>query len=148
MQLKLGQLDTVNIIIGGLIYNDDGSKVKLPIRPAYFISKFIKQLANELQQFHEARLQLCEKYCKRDKNGDPVIITDANNSDYTMYDFTGENKVLKDKEFADLCEGFIEIPFDPIKIDDLGDISIAPPILQALFDFGFLIEEEACKKSL
>jgi len=113
---------------------------ELPIKPAYWLARFLDKIRSEMDAMEKARIKLVEKLAKKDKDGKPLMKKDKDGKqlDPPQYDLTGENMEKFQKEFAELNEEKIEIDFKPIKLEQLGDINLKPIVLVQL---GKLIEE-------
>jgi len=85
----------------------------------------------------KARIKLIEKLAKKDKDGKPLM-KKAKEGEPQQYDLTDENMAKFQTEYAELGKEEFEIDFKPIKLDQLGDISLKPIVLVQL---GKLIEE-------
>jgi hypothetical protein len=102
------------------------SQEALPIKVAYRLTKLIKMVEKEVKMIEEFRVQLLERYCIRNEDGSPVI----EEGHYAVQDIGEFQAALND-----LGESEAEIDFQPLKLEDLGDIKIAPSDLFALEKF-------------
>ncbi len=87
---------------------------KLPAKAAYWLARNAVKLQKELETFEEVRKKSIEKYCKKDKEGKPII--DEKNNQYKMVDVTGFQT-----EFAKLIQEEIEVDLKTVKLSDLGE---------------------------
>ena len=110
---------------------------ELPIKPAYWLARFLDKIRSEMEAMEKARVKLLEKLAKKDKDGKPLM-KKAKEGEPQQYDLTDENMAKFQEEFAELGKEEFEIDFKPIKLDQLGDISLKPIVLVQL---GKLIEE-------
>ena len=107
---------------------------ELPIKPAYWLARFLDKVQSEMKALENARMKLIEKYAKKDKDGKPVMKKDKDGKqrDPQQYDLTAKNMEEFEKEFAELGKEEFEIDFKPIKLDQLGDIKLKPIVLAQL----------------
>jgi len=110
---------------------------EIPVKPAYWLARFLDKIRSEMAAMEKARIKLIEKLAKKDKDGKPLM-KKAKDGEPQQYDLTDENMAKFQKEFAELGKEEFEIDFKPIKLDQLGDISLKPIVLVQL---GKLIEE-------
>ena len=113
---------------------------EIPIKPAYWLARFLDKIRVEMDAMEKARIKLVEKLAKKDKDGKPVMKKgkDGKQLDPPQYDLTDENMAKFQAEFDELGKEEFEIDFKPIKLDQLGDINLKPIVLVQL---GKLIEE-------
>jgi len=113
---------------------------EIPIKPAYWLARFLDKIRVEMEAMEKARIKLVEKLAKKDKDGKPVTLTekDRDGNETTKYDFTKENELKFQAEFNELGKVEFEVEFKPIKVDQLGDINLKPIVLVQL---GKLIVE-------
>jgi hypothetical protein len=130
MKIKAGEL---KIIGEGL---EEILTKEIPIKPAYWLARFLNKLQIEFGIFEKARMHLVDKHVKLDEDNKPLFKKDKEGKDTNRYDIADMNAFQK--EFDQLVEEEIEINFKPIKLADLGDIKIKPIILAKL---GKVIEE-------
>ena len=110
---------------------------ELPIKPAYWLARFLDKIRSEMEAMEKARVKLVEKLAKKDKDGKPLM-KKAKDGEPQQYDLTDENMAKFQEEYNELGKEEFEIDFKPIKLDQLGDISLKPIVLVQL---GKLIEE-------
>lgn len=111
---------------------------ELPVKTSYWLARFLDKVGVEYKAMETARMKLVEKYAKKDKDGKPVMKEDKNGKQLQEYDLTKTNMEKFQTEFADLGKEEFEIDFNPIKLDQLGDIKLKPIVLVQL---GKLIVE-------
>jgi single-stranded DNA-specific DHH superfamily exonuclease len=99
--------------------NSEPSLVKLsnsvlPINLAYRISKALKVIASELTILEEQRKKLVTKYGAKNEEGNLVV--------------TQENIQKFVEEFSQLLKEEVDIPFEPIDIDNIpaDDVKLTP----------------------
>ena len=127
MKLKLGELNIVLESLNKLIDKE------IPIKTSYKLSKLTKKIIDEYSIYEENRMKLINKYAEKDVDNN-IIINKKDNST-TMI---GENKINFNKEFTELINIEMELEFEKIKLDDLGEISISP---RNLLYLNFLFDE-------
>lgn len=92
---------------------------ELPVKPAYWLGKLLRRVESELNAFDEARMKLIAKHStEKDDRGNPKV--DETNNRYIV------DEEAFGKEFIELSEEEIEIEFNPIKLDSLGDVKLKP----------------------
>ena len=113
---------------------------EIPIKPAYWLARFLDKIRSEMEAMEKARIKLVEKLAKKDKDGKPAFKKgkDGKQLDPPQYDLTDENMAKFNEEFNELGKEEFEIDFTAIKLSDLGDISLKPIVLVQL---GKLIVE-------
>lgn len=102
---------------------------KLPVAAAFKLKTLTNKFNDELKKFNELRIQILEAHCKRNEDGS--VNADANGN----YQFEQESLAKVAKEMGDLMA--IEIEFEPIKLQALGDISMSA---EDLFTIGEVID--------
>jgi len=127
LKLKLGELNIVLESLNKLIDKE------IPIKTSYKLSKLTKKIIDEYSIYEENRMKLINKYAEKDVDNN-IIINKKDNST-TMI---GENKINFNKEFTELINIEMELEFEKIKLDDLGEISISP---RDLLYLNFLFDE-------
>ena len=105
---------------------------ELPVKIAYWLARFLDKVRSEIGATEKIRMQLIDKYAKKDKDGKFIFKKDSKGKDLGEYDFTKENLIKFGKEYTELSEVEMEIDFKPIKLADLGDITIKPIVLLQL----------------
>ncbi len=120
-KLKLVELSSV---VENAKYIIEESNV--PIKLAYKLTKLYKKLNTELEQLEETRIKLITKYAEKDEDGN--VKQNEDNSVPIMKDKLNEFQT----EVNDLFSMEIDIEFEPINIDDFGDINISPKHLIGL----------------
>jgi hypothetical protein len=104
---------------------DEINKIDLPVKPAYWLSRFTNKVVSEAKAFDTVRMKLIDKYSEKDEKGKPVI--DDKSKEYKLVD-----REAFAKEFEELVEQEFEIDYKPVKLADLGDVKIKPVILAKL----------------
>lgn len=77
--------------------------VKLPLAEARVRDAFLRKAMPDLVAFHEDRLKIATKFCKKDKNKEPIM---NENGDYL---FEGDSIKKFDKEYNILAAETIEL---------------------------------------
>ena len=85
---------------------------ELPIKVSFRLYKFMKDCSAEMEILEKSRVQLVEKYAAPYEDGKEKQVSD-------------ENKEEFQKEFGTLLNEEVEIGFELISLEDLGDISIS-----------------------
>ena len=105
---------------------------ELPIKPSYWLARFLDKVGSEYKAMESARMKLLEKYAKKDKDGKLVMKKDKDGKPINEYDLTDTNMKKFQDEFAELGKEEFEVDFKPIKLDQLGDIKLKPIVLVQL----------------
>ena len=113
-------------------------KTELPPKTAYRFKRLMDHAVSHMKNAEKVRLNLAVKYAKKDKKGKPIFKKDEKGKTLNEYDVNKDNLIKFAKEFDDLCMKEIDLPFKPIKLDELGDTKIKP---DTLYQLGRLIEE-------
>lgn len=113
---------------------------EIPVKPAYWMARFLDKVGSEQKAMESVRIKLVEKYATKDKDGNPMFKKDKEGEETRPkeYDLTAENMEKFQTEIAELGKEEFEIDFKPIKLDQLGDIKLKPIVLVQL---GKIIEE-------
>jgi hypothetical protein len=99
----------------------------IPIVQAYRLKKFIGIVMDELKLFHEHRMEIMNKYAMKDEDGKFVVRDDGM---VAYKDIDDLNKC--NTEIGELVDIEVEINFDKIPINMLGDINISIQDLMTL----------------
>lgn len=91
----------------------------IPIKASWKISKFIRQVETEYNDFEKNRMKILEKYMDKEIGKVPDEKKDS----------------LRD-DMENLLDVEVELDIDPIDIKELGDISV-PPLSLAKMYFMF-----------
>lgn len=107
---------------------------ELPAKTAYWLARFVDKITSESKAMESARIKLAEKYAMKDKDGKFVYKKGKDKKELTpqQYDFTKTDNEKFQKEFAELGEVEFDIKFNPIKLDQLGDVKLKPTTLVQL----------------
>lgn len=163
MKLQLGELkEMVEALLPTL-------NEKLPVKAGYWLGRTYKEILSEFQTFEETRKKLIEKYAEKDGDGNLLtrsaqiekeMKTLKENKELTpeesekVKNLKMEADSLKEAgldrfiipdmkafnaEFAELAKEEIEIKFDGIALEELGDAKIKGTDIMKL---GKLIKEK------
>lgn len=120
IKIQLGELRGIMEGLNAILAKE------LSIKPAYWFGKLGKKLHKEFTEFEENRVKLAKKHALKDENGQPVI----ENNKYKFADIESFNA-----EFKELAETEIEIDFNPVSLEQLGDVKISPIVMMGLEKF-------------
>jgi hypothetical protein len=111
------------------------AEVRVPFKTSYWIVKTTDKMASELAIYDKTRVKLCERYAKKDAEGN-VETKDG------KYVFSEETEPLFNKEFSELSHQELEFPFTPIKLSEIEDDTskITPVHVKILLLSGFAID--------
>ncbi len=110
---------------------------ELPVKTAYWLARFLDKVGVEFKAMDKARIKLLEKYAKKDKDGKPMM-KKVEKGKQQEYDLTDDNMKKFQAEFAEFGKEEFDIDFNPIKLEQLGDVKLKPLVLVQL---GKVIEE-------
>ena len=85
---------------------------ELPIKVSFRLFKFLKDSSVAMESLEKTRIKLVEKFAEEAKEGEEMKVADSNREKFQ-------------EEFSVLLQEETEVEFDPISIDDLGDITIS-----------------------
>jgi len=105
---------------------------EVTVKAAYWLARFLEKVSSEMKAMEKARMKLIEKYAEKDKDGKPLFKKDKDGNSLNQYDISNENAEKFSKEFEELKAEEFDIEFNPIKIDQLGDIKLKPLTLVQL----------------
>jgi hypothetical protein len=148
MYLKLGELTMVQNLLNDVLVpmNEEKKKRtpnKIPVKTAYWISKFMKKLNKEIEDYEKSRIDLCIRYSNKDANGVAIQKddeTDTSEKKRKVFDIS--DTVLWQKEFDELRNIQIEIPFNSIPLEQFGDIDMSVVHMSELIELGFIEDED------
>lgn len=109
---------------------------QIPIAISFKISKMVKAINSEIEQYTASHKILCERFANKDSEGNAIIL-DLNDKPVDKdqpgrYDIP-ENKLEEfKKENASLLSVEVNIPGNHVKVSQLGNISIEPAHLMTL----------------
>lgn len=105
------------------------SNTSLKARPAFTVSKMLKEAEKELANFNEVRMNLINKYGEKDEEG--KLITDENDN----CKITAEHINDFSNELKELVATTIEINANKLTLEDLGNADFTPSEIAALEPF-------------
>lgn len=105
MKFQLGEIRQMKDPMIGLLGKD------LPIKSAWKLNKLVKAFDKELAEIEEFRINLVQKLGEADEAGNVQVPEDK------MEQFV--------TEFNELLMSEIEVEFEPIEIESLGNIQIS-----------------------
>lgn len=85
------------------------TKKKLPVRISYALSRNVERLKSEYELYEKGRLELVNKYCEKDEQGQPII-------EGNHFKFEGTNMQEFNNEFQEYLT--TEIDFNVYKVDE------------------------------
>ena len=112
MKLQLGEIRNMKEPMGLLLDKD------LPIKVAWSLTKFVKILDKELSDIEEFRISLVKRLGEADEEGALQV------PDTGMEEFIDK--------FNELLMSEIDVDFEPVSIESLGDIQVSTKELLAL----------------
>lgn len=118
--VKLGELRG---IAEGL---NDILQKELPIKPAYWLGKLGKAIQKELAEYEENRIKLVNKYGLRD--AEEKLVVEGGQYQFADKDAFGV-------AVTELANTEIEVDFNPLTLDQMGDIKISPVTMMRLDRF-------------
>jgi len=127
-KVKLGDLELVSEVIRRI------ANSRLPVRAAYWISRSLKPINDELAGLANLKNDLAQKYGEKDENGKLILSEDKRGvklAPATVEEYW--------KELKELFETETEIMIHPLSLDMLANVEITPFEMQAIL---FLLEEE------
>jgi hypothetical protein len=119
MEIKLEQLVAVSDFTDGAGRTYQGSLSKLlskelPVKTAYTLGKLFNKVKSELQQYYSHRDNLIKKYGKETNGTFSIDSTDKE----------AIEKFRKDNE--DLLSVAVKFDYEPVALESLGEIKLAP----------------------
>lgn len=84
---------------------------KLPVRLSFNIAYNIEVLARESERIDKERIRLCEMYCDKDENGNPIIL------DGNAYSLNDDAVKRVQNEYAELLNSDIDVPIRKVRAD-------------------------------
>ena len=115
MKLTLGELLNGKPALEKLV------NLEISIKAAYKLSRIIRKLNEELQNFEEQRQKLVNQYGEPQENGNVIV--------------TQENMEAFAKELNDLASLEIELDFEPVSLEELGDVKMKAAELMLIEKF-------------
>jgi len=104
--MKLKDILALDEILGQVVKDNKGMKGK----DSFKLSKLIKAISEDVKNFNEVRKDILNKYCKKDENGELIVVDDqASFEPDTAEEFKKEyEELLNTAVNIDICieEGF------------------------------------------
>lgn len=97
-------------------------EAKLPIKASYWVSRIIKKLATDIELYNEKRNALLKELGTAGEEIEGKV----------NYTFEGDNGKKFTEQIMTLLGVEIELDFNKIKIDDIGDATIEPKYLTTI----------------
>jgi len=113
MKLELSRIRITEQVLSRLIDKE------IPIKIGWKLSKIKTEISRELNLIEEQRIKLIQKHG----------IKDEKTGNYTV---PKENTTSFFEEFNDFLKEEVEVKYDPIDINSLGDISLSTRDLEVL----------------
>ena len=85
---------------------------ELPVKISFRLCRFLRESAVEMESLEKSRVQLVEKFAEPKEEGKEMKVSD-------------ENREKFQQEFSNLLSEEVNIDFEQISIEDLGDISLS-----------------------
>lgn len=101
------------------------TKVKLPVKVAYRISKLNNKIASEVKDYKEQEFNLIKDL------GEVVLDTEGKETDNLRV--TKENMPKYKEEVEKLLDLEVDLDFETIDINELGETTIEPSLLNPIF---------------
>lgn len=118
---------------------------QLPIRKSFELSKIAKSMSAELENYQAAHKTLCERYANSDDDG-PIMLNEKGErvgyQEGARYDIPKDKQDEFNKELEELLATEVSLPGAQLKINDLGNISLASVHVMAL---DWLLTEDGPK---
>ena len=111
MKIKAGEVKIINEGLKGIL------DIELPVKPAYWLARILNKMNQEAEPFEKARVNLVLKHAKKDKDGKPIFVKDAEGKPTNDIDIVDIGEF--NKEFLVLANEEFEIDFKPIKLAEL-----------------------------
>lgn len=101
---------------------------------AYRISKNIKPILKEVEEYEEQRKKLCEEYAEKDDKGEPVIKDNA-------YDLSKDNLKIINEQLEKIRQETVKIDVKKVTLEDIDRAELSPMQLDSI-EFMLDLEEE------
>ena len=88
-------------------------EVKLPIKVSYRLMRLIDKLQPELKIYDDKRNELVKEFGTKQENGDMKVEDPKKLEEFS-------------KKMVELWDVEVDVDFDKLKIDEMGDVNIAP----------------------
>lgn len=99
---------------------------------AYRIAKIANKVGEEVKLYEEQRTAICEKYAKKDEDGNPVVENGA-------YDILEEKLLDFTKEVAELQAEKVALDIKKITLEDIKNVGLSATQLERI---EFMLDAE------
>lgn len=113
MKFTLGELRIMKFSLQKI------AEKELPIKISWKITKFLKQVNDELEMIEKERIKLVHKYGENEEGKEEIKVPNDKIEDFK-------------KEFVDFLSSEVDINCEPINVKDLGDIELSSSDLLVL----------------
>lgn len=138
--MKMKSAD-INILFANL--SALGNK-KLPVKISYTIARDIAKLRTEMEVFEKERIKLCEQMAKKDKDGNPIKITENGSERYDVEDMPALVAAVDELRSQDVE---VDLAYITASIDEILEMLDAnPDRYDALTPNDISIIEQIIKK--
>lgn len=116
---------------------------KFPFKLRYAIGRNIENLKKEYDRLDEERIKICKEFCRKDKDGNPVMVRMDNS---TTYAFSGDNEKKCNEAYREVLDTETDIylfTVDPGVLemcDTVGEYDI--PTVKEQRALLFMVEEK------
>lgn len=135
IQSKREQQEGIHVSLGQLISSvsqtpqlpgalDVLCSQQIPIAASFKLSKIVKAVSAELEQYNETRKKLCERYSNKDESGKVIMIETEGQPG--RYDIPKDKLAEFEKELGELQATDVTLSGEQIKIASLGNVNLAP----------------------
>lgn len=111
---------TINEIMNSVPVLEKISQVNINGVFAFKIARMIRELNKEIELFEKQRVEMIEKYCERDEEGQMVMI------DESQVKIKEENIQKYNDELREILGTEVEINVETVPLDNLSEIKISP----------------------
>jgi hypothetical protein len=106
LKITLAEIKSLETSLGKMFNKDVNIKI------AYRLGKLLKKLSEEMKALEENRVKLVKKYGVEDEKTKQISVPQDNAQDFH-------------KEFNELMQVEIEVDFEPIPLEQFGDIELS-----------------------
>ena len=124
MILQLGEIRLMIDVLPTILEKE------LPIKTAYWLARALTELQREFAPFETARQALVAKFASKDEAGELIVEGDI---------YVIEDMEAFQAEFAELASQEVEIKYNPLTLDQLGDIQVKG---SDIYKLGRLINDD------
>ena len=95
---------------------------ELPVKVAFRLGRLFKIAQENLKEVEDQRVKLVTKYGTKDEESGELQVTEEKLEEFQ-------------NDFISLLEEKVEVDYEPVGLDDLGDIKLTPVEISALEPF-------------